>query len=606
MSRIDWRGLRAAYSLAMVAGRSGVHLGADSGDVVICCPMPGHDDKTPSMVLHLDSDRYYCFGCGAHGDVIQWVQDLQGVSAVEAVRILDGDCVVGSAVGRPRDIDPWQRESSTEPPKVRRERPDLDRTCVKRVREVLEAAWGCYTSRALHRLGADYLVRRHLDITALESEIGTAVVGHTPGGAAGLVSYLQARGFSGDELVDASLASRYPDGRCIDFFRHRAMFPVGDDHGRLAGLVGRTTTTSRGPKYLNMSKTQTYDKAIALYRPSRSPLERDASVVVCEGTIDALAIAAQAATSGLSNRYAPVAPSGLAISDHQFQRILAIHPLPPVFSGDGDTSGRRATVEWATRAALAGRESVVTTWPDGHDPASWIVAHGEEGLLAVTRKGCLDAANTGLRPRHAGEIIALAAFADATSRSASLSEGLRMALSPHVRLRAAAADRYVIAVARTTAPIIVAAELTLGADGGRVAELRDRLVAWNCTFPEVGQLPFAESCSQVLRARNMDAAESLRHQLMSGFLSRADAEIGGQRRTRTPSVSGPAAGRWTSPRPVGPGTGLITMQVEGGRLDAEKGPWSRPAYERECRVFLNANRRAFVGFLSGTCGEGGE
>ena len=154
-----------------------------------------------------------------------------------------------------------------------------------------------------------------------------------------------------------------------------------------------------------MSRTHAFDKGTALFRPAIVALDRNANVVVCEGTLDALAVAAQAALSGMSDRYAPVAPSGLALSDVQLDGILAIHPFPPVFCGDGDTPGRRATVDWATRAALAGRESVVTTWPDGYDPASWIAEHGEEGLLAVTRKGCLQHEHASLRPRHAGEII---------------------------------------------------------------------------------------------------------------------------------------------------------------------------------------------------------
>ncbi len=235
--------------------------------------------------------------------------------------------------------------------------------------------------------------------------------------------------------------------------------PIRDGIGRLAGLIGRTTTDAAGPKYLNMSRTHSYNKATALYRPSKQVLDRHANVVVCEGTLDALAIAAQAATSGLSDRYAPVAPSGVALSDHQLHDILAIHPLPPVFSGDGDAAGRRATVEWATRAALAGRESVVATWPDDHDPASWIAIHGESGLLALTRKGCLDPASTGLRPRHAGEIIAQAALARAASGLVSIEDALIAAIGPRVHLRGAAAARYAGAVAKTFAPIVGPAKL---------------------------------------------------------------------------------------------------------------------------------------------------
>jgi DNA primase len=461
VTRIDWSAVRGRHRLASVAHRTGVHLPTDSGDITICCPMPGHDDTTPSMVLHLDTDRYHCFGCGAHGDVIQWIQDLQGLNAVDAARTLDADqrLAVPAGVTRTRGAMRVHRDGyAVSSGRPRPERPDLHRTQPERVLATLEAAWTYYSYPALHRRGVDYLAGRNIDIAALEAEVGQAVIGHTPARIDGLSTHLANRGFDVDELVDASLACRYPDGRCFDFFRHRAVMPIRDDNGRLAGLIGRTTTDA-GPKYLNMSRTQGYNKTTALYRPARQVLDRHANVIVCEGTLDALAIAAQAAVSGLSDRYAPVAPSGVALSDRQLHDILAMHPLPPVFSGDGDTAGRRATVEWATRAALAGRESVVATWPDGHDPASWIAIHGESGLLALTRKGCLDPTSTGMRPRHAGEIIAQAALAHAARGLVSLGDALTGAIGPHVHLRGAAATRYVSAVSKTFAPFVTAVEL---------------------------------------------------------------------------------------------------------------------------------------------------
>jgi hypothetical protein len=222
---------------------------------------------------------------------------------------------------------------------------------------------------------------------------------------------------------------------------------------RMSGTFTRSGSNRAGavPKYLNMSRTHTYDKSIALYRPSRPALDRHANVVVCEGPLDALAIAAQAATSGFTNRYAPVALCGVALTDNQLHRILAIHPLPPILTGDGDPPGRKAAVEWATRAALAGRESVVTIWPDGHDPASWIAEHGEHGLVALTRKGCLEPTNTDLRPHHAGEIIALTAVAEAVAGCIPLDRARYMALAPLNHLQGGAASRYLDAVGKACA-----------------------------------------------------------------------------------------------------------------------------------------------------------
>jgi len=479
MSRIEWSALRARHRLATLVRRCGIDVPFDTGDIVICCPMPGHDDSTPSMVLHLDTERYYCFGCGSHGDVIQWIRDFHGVAAIEAARILDEDRQLRTTATVPSRVVSGRsdgRPASTG--RARPERPDLARTPSERVRAALAAAWTYYSHSYLHRRGSAFLSARRIEVTALELEVGHAVIGHTPARRDGLVTHLREHGFRLEELVDASLACRYGDVRCFDFFRNRAILPIRESDGRLSGLIGRASTNTGCPKYLNMSRTHTYDKRIALYRPVTQALDRHANVIVCEGTIDALALSAQAAASGLSDRYAPVSASGLALSANQLHQILSIHPLPPVFGGDGDVAGRRASIEWATRAALASRESVITTWPDGHDPASWIAAYGEAGLLAVTRKGCLDSTDICLRPHHAGEIIARAALEQATSGVVSLEGALTVALAPHDHLQGAAAARYVSAVAKTFAPFVSTSKFeTLQqqcTDAGRLPRRRER------------------------------------------------------------------------------------------------------------------------------------
>ncbi len=78
---IDFLAVRSTHPLAEVARRTGYPVDGVSGDVMVCCPV--HDDRTPSMVLHLDSDRYHCFGCGATGDVVQWVRDIYGVGVAD-------------------------------------------------------------------------------------------------------------------------------------------------------------------------------------------------------------------------------------------------------------------------------------------------------------------------------------------------------------------------------------------------------------------------------------------------------------------------------------------------------------------------------------------
>jgi DNA primase len=418
------------------------------------------------MHLDLDRDRYYCFGCGARGDIVQWVSDIEGVGAVEAVAILeDGRRVNGVfGTGNPGAGGPYSAAPD-------HERPDLERTSPERVREVMHDAWGYYASAPSHERATEYLGgKRDIDVSALEAELGRFVVGHTPDRPDALTQHLRSEGFTDDEMVDACLALRNRDGAVIDFFRDRVMLPVTDDVDRVIGLIGRTVT-DRAPKYLNQSRTHTYDKHLALYRPRRTILDRDANVIVVEGTVDALAIAAQAARSGLSTKFAPITASGLYLSASQLDRVLAIHDRAPVLAGDGDEAGRGANVAWATDAARKGRESVVVTWPEGQDPASWIAARGADGLRALTRKGCLDAPPNDLRPRHCGTVLtqcALDALPNTGDRVAALRQVAAEASNISGYLAPNAGARYATAAAGVLASVVVDVEVDHLAPGERI------------------------------------------------------------------------------------------------------------------------------------------
>ncbi|WP_298446304.1 CHC2 zinc finger domain-containing protein, partial [Ferrimicrobium sp.] len=374
----------ACHPLADVARRTGFDVPTSSGDYKVCCPMPDHDDPNPSMVLHLRTDRFHCFGCGAHGDVIEWVRSIYRVSVSEAVGMLDAG---GS--------QPTVLSSSTRSPNTRviakplsaAELPDLNRSSSERVKAALVEAWNYYSYARLHEEGSDYLLGRGIALADLESELGRPVVGHTPHKAPDqLIVRLREKGFTDDELVDAGLARRSPGRPMIDAFRDRVVVPVRDGTGDVIGFIGRYDGTRDDvPKYLNCTKTITYDKSVSLYRPSHHTLDSDAQVIVCEGTLDALAIAATAASVGLSAKFAPVVESGLAVSDVQWETILAIHPGSIVLCADGDEAGRRANAQWAAELAKRSRDSVVTFWPDGDDPASYLAKHGPAGLASVTR-----------------------------------------------------------------------------------------------------------------------------------------------------------------------------------------------------------------------------
>ncbi len=375
------------HRLADVARRTGITVPAGSGTCTVRCPMPahGHPDRTPSLRLYLDDDRYFCFGCGVHGDVVQWVRDAEEVTVIDAVRVLDSGDPIRNA---------WAASnihSSEDRPEVRARRadgPDLTRTPVERVLEALDAAWCVYTAAVPHRQATAYLAERGIDVALLEGLTGRAEVGHTLAGSDPVVSHLRRSGFGTDELVDAGLARRRPGGEgVVDAYRDRVLLPVRDADGQVIGLVGRNVGDPRWPKYTNPPRTLAYDKSANLYQPLPAPADASGQVVVVEGTLDALAVAVTALRTGSPSRFCPVTQSGRELSGTQMATILSLHTSSPVLGFDGDRAGTDSAVRYSLAFARLGAEAAVTVLPDGQDPASWLAAQGPCGLSAWDRHG---------------------------------------------------------------------------------------------------------------------------------------------------------------------------------------------------------------------------
>ena len=313
------------HRLADVAERTGIFVGRSQGTLSVRCPMASHShpDRTPSMRLFLDRDRYYCFGCGARGDVVQWARDAEGLSVAGAIAALDSRRPLRNA---------WEGQIP-EPAGVHRatfggnEAPDPERSDVGRLLEALAAAWDSYSSNSQHDLGRRYLAGRGIDIDVLEAVTGRAEVGHTAEGRDTLARVLQAQDFSPDELVDAGLVRRREGGtELVDVYRERVLFPVRDEAGHVRGLLGRNVGDPRWPKYLNPARSAVYDKSLHLYQPLPAPVHPSGHVVVVEGAIDALAVATAAVLVGAGAYLCPVTQAGRDLSAHQVAAVLALHP----------------------------------------------------------------------------------------------------------------------------------------------------------------------------------------------------------------------------------------------------------------------------------------
>jgi DNA primase len=382
---VDVERVRREHPIQDVAAASGVELRRSGHGFLGCCPF--HDDSTPSLSVGGVADRFHCFGCGAGGDVIDWVQRTAGVGFLDAVRLLDDERRLPAAVAFATGQRPPELRSAV--------------TARRRVLEVNTIAWEHFTQPPRHASAVAWLRDiRGIDVSHLERAAEGPVVGMADASWTGTVEALRRRGVREGELLDADLARRTRDGRLVDSYRSRVVVPIRDTAGRVTGFIGRDTTGHpAAPKYRNPTRTPAFEKSTALYRPELLPVHRGTTVVVVEGALDALALATAAAAAGRADAFAPCTTSGVTVSAQQARAVLALTAGLPVIALDGDHAGTDGTQRWITRVCIESRRPVlVTRLPDGSDTADWIADHGTAGLHAFD-PAAPDSSNTfGVRP----------------------------------------------------------------------------------------------------------------------------------------------------------------------------------------------------------------
>lgn len=381
-TRFDVTAVRHDHRIEVVVAASGVELTQRGRGYMGCCPF--HDDSTPSLSVGGVPDRFHCFGCGAGGDVIEYVHRFTGLSFTEAVQALEqGTAFCCAAPSTTRQVPCPARavEQTTTP---------------QRAHAINNKAWELFTSPASIDVAETYLRdARGIDIGPLcEASGGEPIVGYARTEWRAMTTHLQSRGVTTTELLELDLSQRTRAGELIDTYRGRLIVPVLADGGGIEGFIGRDTTGDpRAPKYRNPTRTPTFDKSAALYRPTHHDLDAGANVVVVEGVLDALAIAAAAARSGELAMFAPATTSGVTVSGLQACAVLALHPRAPVIALDGDQAGREGTDRWLTALCVdRGRTALVTRLPEGVDPAEWLQDRGVAGLRAFDRRGYGDPA----------------------------------------------------------------------------------------------------------------------------------------------------------------------------------------------------------------------
>lgn len=328
-------------------------------DYVGLCPF--HEEKSPSFTVSPSKNMYYCFGCGAGGNAITFLKELDKHSFSEVVLDLARRYRVSVKTLEPEERQELQRQLS-----IREQLYEITALASSFYQHALRQTQG---GRALEYLESQ---RQLSEVTIQQFQLGYA-----PGGWETLYGYLVEQKRYPVELVEQAglIVPRKSGGGYYDRFRDRLMIPIQDTQGRIIGFGGRTLTDEQ-PKYLNSPETQLFDKGktlFALNRAKKAIVKEDQAVVV-EGYFDAIALHA----AGISN---VVASLGTALSKNQIRQLLRYTESKQIiFNFDADAAGikaaKRAIGEIADLAYKGQVQLRIINIPDGKDADDFLKSSG--------------------------------------------------------------------------------------------------------------------------------------------------------------------------------------------------------------------------------------
>jgi DNA primase len=315
---------------------------------------PFHSEKSPSFSINPEKGVYFCYGCGAKGDVISFVRDLDHLDFAGAVEKLASKAGIALR---------YDNESNNK-----------DRIRKTKLFEAMEQATSWYHDRLLNSADAgparSYLRSRGYDGDAIRR----FRIGWAPEGWDTLVRSLK---LSPDVARDTGLGFTNKNGKVNDFFQSRILFPIFDSSGNSIAFGGRKLPTADGPKYKNSSETKLYSKSKTLYglNWAKAGIVAENEVIVCEGYTDVIGFH----RAGLARA---VATCGTALADEHF-RMLKNFARRIVLAYDADNAGQSAAAKFYVWERTYEIDLYVVSLPPGADPADLAGKDPQALTLAV-------------------------------------------------------------------------------------------------------------------------------------------------------------------------------------------------------------------------------
>lgn len=327
-----------------------VNLKRHGRNMVGLCPF--HGEKTPSFNIYTENGSFYCFGCGAGGDVITFIMKIENLDYVEAVKFL------AQRAGMEMPENTYDDSLS----KLRMRIYEANREAARFFHATLLSQRG--------QSGLNYLRGRALS----DRTIRHFGLGFADDDWNSLCNHLKNKGFSEYEIYFANLAFKRKNGNGIyDRFVNRVMFPIIDLRGNVIAFGGRIMTDEK-PKYLNTSDTPVFKKSENLFSLNNAKSSGTRTLILCEGYMDVIALN----QAGFTNA---VATLGTALTNEQAV-LMKRYADEVIICYDADGAGQKATARAIDILRNAGLPIKILTVPSGKDPDEFIRSKGENGPAA--------------------------------------------------------------------------------------------------------------------------------------------------------------------------------------------------------------------------------
>ena len=310
---------------------------------------PFHKEKSGSFCVSPDKQIFHCFGCGVGGNVFHFISKIENLNFKESVEMLANRAGVELPV------------SSNSAEDDKRER------LKSRVYEVNKCAAEFYHEnlyKPTAKPGQEYVKKRHLDNKTLKAfKIGYS------GRFNELYTELKSKGFTEEEILASCLVNKNPDGKFIDRFRNRLMFPIFDTHERVIAFGGRVLD-DRKPKYINSPEDIVYSKGRHLFAFNIARKYNSKTIIMVEGYMDAVSLHQR----GIHNA---VASLGTALTEAQ-GRLLRRSCEKVIIGYDADGAGQTATLRGLEILQNLGCDIRILQIEGAKDPDEFVVKYGPE------------------------------------------------------------------------------------------------------------------------------------------------------------------------------------------------------------------------------------